>query len=214
MSSFNLWMDSDKPIMGHRIYGVVTGTVTDNKDPDNLGKIKVKFPWLPTQDESYWAKMVTPMAGKERGIYFLPEVGDEVLVIFENGDIRNPYILGGVWSKDTPPPANNSDGKNNRRLIKSRSGHIITLNDEKGKETIEIVDKSQKNQIVIDTSKNTITITSEKDITLSATQGKIKLEAQSLEIKTSADTKIEASAGVDIKASATMNLKGATINLN
>jgi phage gp45-like len=99
-------------------------------------------------------------------------------------------------------------------MIKSRSGHIIRLNDEEGKETIEIIDKSGKNSIAIDTTNNAIAITSDKDITLKAPQGTIKLDAQKLEIKSSADTKIEANAGMDIKANATLNLKGATINLN
>ena len=114
----------------------------------------------------------------------------------------------------TRPPATNDDGKNNIRFIKSRSGHLIRLNDEEGKEKIEIIDKDGKNSLVFDTANNAITITSDKDINLKASQGNIKLEAQKIELKSSADTKIEASAGMDIKANATMNIKGATINLN
>ncbi len=206
----------ERETMGNRIYGVVVGVVTNNQDPDKMGRVKVKFPWLSDTDESYWARLATPMAGKDRGIYFLPEVDDEVLVAFEHGDVRFPYVLGALWNgqdKDKPPEQN-SDGKNNIRMIKSRSGHIIRLNDEEGKETIEIIDKSGKNSIAIDTTNNAIAITSDKDITLKAPQGTIKLDAQKLEIKSSADTKIEANAGMDIKANATLNLKGATINLN
>jgi uncharacterized protein involved in type VI secretion and phage assembly len=188
--------------------------VTNNKDEDGLGRVKVKFPWLSAADESHWARLATPMAGKERGIYFLPEVDDEVLVAFEHGDMRFPYVLGVLWNGKDAPPTTNDDGKNNIRLIKSRSGHIIRLNDEDGKEKIEIIDKSEKNSIVFDTAKNTITITTDKDITLAAAQGTIKLEAQKIEIKSSADTKIEAGAGMDVKASGTMNIKGATVNIN
>ncbi len=206
----------EREAMGNRIYGVVVGVVTNNQDPDKMGRVKVKFPWLSDSDESYWARLATPMAGKDRGIYFLPEVDDEVLVAFEHGDVRFPYVLGALWNgqDQDKPPEQNSDGKNNIRMIKSRSGHIIRLNDEEGKETIEIIDKSGKNSIAIDTTNNAITITSDKDITLKAPQGTIKLDAQKLEIKSSADTKIEANAGMDIKANATLNLKGATINLN
>lgn len=194
--------------------GVVIGIVTNNQDPEKLARVKVKFPWLSNADESYWARIAAPMAGKDRGTFFLPEVDDEVLVMFEHGNLQFPYILGALWNgKDTPPIAN-EDGKNNVRMIKSRSGHVIKLNDEDGKETIEIIDKSQKNSLVIDTAKNTITITTDKDIILSASQGTIKLDAQKIEIKSSADTKIEAGSGMDIKANATMNVKGATINLN
>lgn len=197
-----------------RITGVVIGVVTNNQDEEGMGRVKVRFPWLSEADESHWARIAAPMAGKERGVYFLPEVDDEVLVAFEHGDVRFPYVLGALWNGIDKPPADNGDGKNNLRVIKSRSGHTIKLNDEDGKETIEIIDKSEKNSIVIDTANNSITITSEKDITLSATKGTIKLDAQKIEIKSSADAKIEAGAGMDVKASATMNVKGATVNIN
>lgn len=197
-----------------KTYGVVVGIVTNNKDPDSLGRVKVKIPRISGEDESHWARVASLMAGKERGAFFLPEVDDEVLVAFEYGDINMPYIIGSLWNGVDKPPETNSDGENNIRVIKSRSGHIIRLNDEDGKEKIEIIDKSEKNSIIFDTAKNTITITTDKDITLSASQGTIKLDAQKIEIKSSADTKIEAGAGMDVKSSATMNIKGATVNIN
>jgi uncharacterized protein involved in type VI secretion and phage assembly len=209
-----LLSDNYREAASERFYGVVVGVVTNNQDPDGLGRVKVKFPWLSDEDESQWARIAVLMAGKERGTYFLPEVEDEVLVAFEHGDVRFPFVIGALWNGVDKPPADNGDGKNNLRLIKSRSGHTIKLNDEDGKETIEIIDKSEKNSIVIDTAENAITITSEKDITLSAPKGTIKLDAQKLEIKSSADAKIEAGAGMDVKASATMNVKGATVNIN
>ncbi|HEY9605878.1 MAG TPA: phage baseplate assembly protein V [Allocoleopsis sp.] len=201
-------------VSDHTIHGVVIGIVTNNQDPEKLGRVKVKFPWLSDRDESYWARIATLMAGKDRGTFFLPEVDDEVLVVFEHGNLQFPYILGALWNGKDTPPVTNEDGKNNVRIIKSRSGHVIRLNDEDGKETIEIIDKSQKNSLIIDTTKNTITLSTDKDITLSAPQGTIELDAQKIEIKSSADTKIESGAGMDIKANATMNVKGATINLN
>lgn len=215
MNFFDILIDTEeREAMGSRIQGVVVGVVTNNEDPDLMGRVKVKFPWLSDADESHWARIATPMAGKEHGVYFLPEVDDEVLVAFEHGDVRFPYVVGALWNGKEAPPAKNEDGKNNIRIIKSRSGHVICLNDEDGKEKIEIIDKSEKNSIVFDTAENTITITTDKDITLSASQGAIKLDAQKIEIKSSADTKIEAGAGMDVKASSTMNIKGATVNIN
>lgn len=211
MSFFNMLVERDD---SSRVTGVVVGVVTNNQDPDGLGRIKVKFPWLSDADESSWARLAAPMAGKERGLYFLPEVDDEVLVVFEHGDLRFPFVLGALWNGKDKPPADNADGKNSVRLIKSRSGHLVRLNDEDGKEKIEIIDKSEKNSIVFDTANNTITITSDKDITLAAPQGTIKLDAQKVEIKSSADAKIEAGAGMDVKASGTLNVKGATVNIN
>ena len=204
----------DAPAAAGRLFGLVVGVVTNNQDPDKLGRVKVRFPWLSDSEESHWARLAVPMGGKDRGTYFLPEVDDEVLVAFEHGDARFPYVLGALWNGKDAPPATNGDGKNNLRLIKSRSGHLIKLNDEDGKETIEIIDKSGKNSIVIDTAKNTLTITTDKDIALAAAQGTIKLEAQKIQLKSSADTKIEAGAGMDVKASATLNVKGATVNIN
>jgi len=197
-----------------RIYGAVVGVVTNNKDPDGMGRVKVKFPWLSAEDESQWARIASPMAGKERGFCFLPEVEDEVLVAFEHGDPRFPYVLGALWNGKDTPPFTNDDGKNNIRVIKSRSGHVIRLTDEDGSEKIEIIDMSEKNSLVFDTANNAITITSEKDITLSATKGTIKLDAKNIEIASSADSKVESGAGMDLKASGTMNVKGATVNIN
>jgi uncharacterized protein involved in type VI secretion and phage assembly len=197
-----------------RIFGVVVGLVTNNQDPDGLGRVKVKFPWLSDMAESFWARVAAPMAGKQRGIYFLPEVDDEVLVAFEHGDVRFPYVLGALWNGQDAPPVTNDDGKNNVRMIKSRSGHVVKLNDEDGKETIEIVDKNQKNSVVIDTAKNTITVTSDKDITLSASQGSITLNAQNVEIDASNAIKLKAGGNMNVEASGTMTVKGATVNIN
>lgn len=197
-----------------RINGVVIGIVTNNQDPEAMGRIKVKFPWLSDVDESFWARIASPMAGQNRGLFFLPEVEDEVLVAFEHGDIRFPYVVGSLWNGKDTPPVDNGDGKNNIRIIRSRSGHVIRLNDEEGNETIEVVDKTEKNSIIIDTAKNTITITTDQDIAITAPNGTLKLEAKTIEIKSSAATSVEAGAGMDLKASDAMNLKGATINLN
>ncbi len=224
MNLLGVLMDTEtREAIAGRIYGVVVGVVTNNQDTDKLGRVKVKFPWLSDEDESYWARIATPMAGQDQGICFLPEVDDEVLVAFEHGDVRFPYIIGALWNgKDTLPKEKENDGGNHIRVIKSRSGHVIRLNDEDGKETIEIIDKSKKNSLIFDTANNTILITADKDIILSASQGTIKLEAQNVEIKSSADTTIAADGGMEMKASrtakieasGTMNIKGATINLN
>ncbi|MGP8323109.1 MAG: phage baseplate assembly protein V [Methanosarcinaceae archaeon] len=197
-----------------KINGAVIGIVTNNKDPEGLGRIRVKFPWLSNDDESNWARVASLMAGKGRGIFILPEIDDEVLVIFEHGNINMPYIIGSLWNGKDIPPEINSDGKNNIRMIKSRSGHVIRIDDTDGNEKIEIVDKTEKNMITIDTKNNKISIISDKDIEMSAPNGKITIDAMDIEIKSSTATKIEASAGMDLKASENMNVKGATINLN
>lgn len=215
MSFFDVLIKAEaREAASRRIFGVAVAIVTNNKDPEGLSRVKLKFPWLSDADESDWARVAVLMAGKERGTYFLPEVDDEVLVAFEHGDVRFPYVVGALWNGKDKPPLKNDDGKNNLRLIKSRSGHTIKLNDEDGKETIEILDKSQKNSIVIDTAKNAITITSGKDITLAASNGTIKLEATNIVLKSSSNSNIEAQGQMAVKASGTMTIKGSTVNIN
>jgi uncharacterized protein involved in type VI secretion and phage assembly len=199
-------LDTDRG--SDRGFGIAIAVVTNNQDPDELGRVKLKFPWLSDADESHWARVVIS------GVNFLPEVEAEVLVAFEQGDLRFPYVLGTLWNGKQKTPIPNDDGKNNITVIKTRSGHTVRFSDEDGKETIEIIDKSEKNHLKFDTSQNLITLTSEKDITLSAPKGTLTLEAKNIEIKASAKAKLEADQGMDIKASGTLNVKGATINLN
>lgn len=173
-----------------RVHGVVVAIITNNRDPDGLGRVRLRFPWLSDSDESDWARVASFMAGKERGALFLPEVDDEVLVAFEHGDPRFPFVLGALWNGKDKPPADNADGKNALRMIRSRSGHEIRLVDADGGEKIEIVDKSGENKIVIDAVNRSVTV--------SAPNGKIRLEASQIEIEGSGPVKI----------------RGATIDLN
>ena len=214
MSLPEMLLESARERESDKIYGAVTALVTNNKDPDGLGRVKVKYPWLSEEDEGYWARITAPMAGKERGFYFLPEVDDEVLVMFEQGDWRFPYVLGALWNGRDLPPVKNDNGKNDVRMIKSRSGHVVRLTDTDGQEKIEIIDRSQRNTMVFDTAQNTIIITAGQDITLSAKAGTIKLDAQQIEIKSAAGTTIESGANMEVKAGIAMNVKGSMVNIN
>lgn len=186
-----------------RFYGLTVGVVTNNKDDKGLGRVKVKFPCLSNTDESYWARVLTPMAGNNRGIYFLPEVNDEVMVAFAHGDVENPYIVGSVWNGKDKPPETNSDGKNNLRLIKSRSGHEIILDDSQSQEKIIIRDKTGKNEVIID-SKGTITLKSSGDMILDT--------KDSFEIK-AGKCNIEATSKMDIKCRAGVNINGMSLEV-
>jgi len=177
--------------------GVLIGTVLDLADPESLGRVKLRLPQFEDQ-QTDWARVASPMAGKDRGFFFRPEVGDEVLVAFENGDPRCAYVLGALWSKvDTRPPDDGNDAQNNWRFIKSRSGHIVKLDDTKGAEKIEIIDKSGNNKIVIDSATSKIEITCTGDMDIKA-GGALKIEATT----------------VDIKATAAMTIKGQPVNIN
>jgi uncharacterized protein involved in type VI secretion and phage assembly len=197
-----------------RIYGVVVGVVTNNQDPDGLGRVKVKFPWLSSENESGWARVAMPMTGAEMGVFFLPEVDDEVLLAFEQGDANAPYVVGSLWTGKAKPPAANADGKNPIRVIKSRSGHVVRLDDTEGAEKIEIIDKTGSNSIVVDSAANTVTIKAQADITVESSGGKLVLKGTGVEITSSADVKIEATGSAQLTATGTTTIKGATVNIN
>ena len=189
-----------------RFYGVVVGIVTNNQDPDKMARVRVKFPWLSDNHESWWARIATPMAGAGRGIYFLPEVNDEVLVAFEHGDVRSPYVVGALWNGQDASPESNDDGKNNIRLVHSRSGHLVRLDDTSGDEKIEIIDQSGNNKVTIKSSDNSIRLECTGKMTLHASAG--------IEITSDADIKIQANTTLDMESTASMTIKGAVVNIN
>jgi uncharacterized protein involved in type VI secretion and phage assembly len=208
------------------VNGVVVGVVTNADDKDNLGRVKVKFPWLPKDNkgvaiESSWARVSAPMAGKDRGFMFMPAVSDEVLIAFEHGDPNTPYILGGLWnSKSTPPLTKDQatkTGKTQQHMIKTQAGHVMIFDDKDGEEQIIIRDKSTKNEIIITTKDKSIFINAEKDIKLTA-GGKIifkatddiLLDGKNFKVKTEADVIIEG-VNAKVKASANIKLEGVKI---
>jgi len=205
---------SDRPER-QRFAGLFVAIVTNNQDPEKLGRIRLKYPWLSDTDESDWVRVAAPMAGNDRGVFFLPEVGDEVVVGFVQGDMHVPIVLGGLWGGKDRPPATNEDGKNNLRLVKSRSGHIIRLDDTDGAEKIEVIDKSGKNSVTIDTQSNTITIKAATDLVLEADNGKVSIKGASVEVTaTKQGVKIEGGTTVDVNGAQQVNVKGGTVNLN
>ena len=192
--------------------GVAVAIVRQNKDSSGLGRVKVSYPWHSEANESYWARIAVPMAGKERGTYFIPEVDDEVLVAFERGDLRFPYVLGSLWNGVDKPPQSSADGKNDVRQIRSRKGHKLTFDDgAKGLVQLELNDgkklKIDDNGIEIDDGKG-------NRIAISSNGGSISISAAtSLELK-APQISIQASATLKLDGGSMMNLKAGTITLN
>lgn len=173
-----------------RWYGVFVALVTDIKDPDNQGRVKVALPWSPDaggQRFEAWARLATMLGGNNRGSWFVPDVDDEVLVGFEHGDPRRPCVLGGLWNgRDKPPASMDGAGKNYKKVLRSRNGVQITLDDQDGREqllletpggqtftlkdgpgAVEIAD-SNGNSIKLETAG--ITITAAVKVTVNASQ--------------------------------------------
>jgi uncharacterized protein involved in type VI secretion and phage assembly len=215
-----------------KIFGVVVGIVTNNQDPEKLGRVKVRFPWLDEDDESHWARVATMMAGKDRGSFFLPEVDDEMLVVFEHGDVRFPYVIGALWNGKDTPPRDNADGKNDFRVIKSRSGHELIFSDVDGKEHVQIKTKagqqillddtsgSEKilvkdksgNKIEMDAASNSINLVSKSKISVKSQQ--IELEADTSLTLKAQQIEINASAMMTVKAGSVMTIKGSLVKIN
>lgn len=196
--------------------GVAVGIVTDNADPEKLGRVKLTFPWRDVADESDWARVATPMAGAEMGAYFLPEVGDEVLVSFASGDIHEPYVLGGLWNGQDAPPATNG-GRNEVRTIRSRNGHAITFHDTEDGGRTEIVTGAGQTVVLDDAgggerihledkAKNAITLdAAANEVTVSGTAS-VRVESPLIELK--------GDGNVTIEAGGVLTLKGSLIKLN
>jgi uncharacterized protein involved in type VI secretion and phage assembly len=125
---------------GGRWYGVFPALVTDIKDPDNQGRVKVTLPWsVDAGGERFegWARLATMLAGNNRGTWFIPDVDDEVLVAFEHGDPRRPYVLGGLWNgRDSSPESMDGAGNNYKKVLCSRNGVKVTLDDQDGQEKL------------------------------------------------------------------------------
>ena len=204
-------------------WGPVLGVVTNNDDPDAQGRVKVKIPSLKDSEESNWARLVAGGAGNGRGFQCMPEVGDEVLVVFEHEDIHKPLIIGGLWSdKYKPPTASNeclgSDGVKIRQMV-TRTGTKLVLDDEKN--SITISNPDEKFCLKISESDKKVEIVSDGDVVVNAQQnvqveakGNVTVTGQQVEVNAKTNAKITASANMNLEASGVMTIKGATIQLN
>ena len=203
-------------------YGVEVGIVTNVQDPQKLGRIKVQLPRLPGGPESDWARVAQPAAGAGRGFYWLPEVGDEVLIAFELGQANRPYVIGALWNGKDKPMKDAYADDNSTRMIQTKSGHKIVLCDKSGEEKIVIADKSGNRSITFDVkAKKFLVECKEGDLELHA-EKKIVLDCEDLEIKTSKTTKLDAGTNFDlkvgsdasIKADGNLKIKACRVNIN
>jgi uncharacterized protein involved in type VI secretion and phage assembly len=192
-----------------RFYGVAVAIVTQNADPEEYGRVKLKYPWLADDAESYWARVAAPGAGKDSGIVWLPQVGDEVLVAFEHGDIGRPIVVSGLWNGQDLPPFNYDEDLDQGKVtycgFKSRKGHTISFRESSSDSSIQLLTEGGAVNIVLDEQNQQLKI---------ETTGKVVVDAQGdIEIKTQGNFKVEAT-GVEIKASGQTAIKGATVALN
>jgi len=232
--------DEDEFAKPRGVNGVMVAIVTNNKDPENMGRVKLKFPLREGDEETDWVRIATLMAGKDRGTLFIPEVDDEVLVAFHMGDMAEPYVIGALWNKkDT---ALTPDDKNNIRKIKSRSGHELTFDDTNGDEsmmlktkkghklvftdkndTIEIADSTgnqsikveggSKNMITIKAATSEITLNNKGEIVIKGTKS-VKVEGMKIQIEAGATMDLKAGGSLNIKSDGLVAIKGSMVKIN
>lgn len=197
--------------------GVTVGVVTDVKDPTRRGRVKVSFPWLSGEYATGWARVAAPGAGADRGVAWLPEVNDEVLVAFAHGDSRAPYVLGGLWSGRAAPPLGttlvDASGRTALRALRSRTGQRLVLSDEVGRTGVTLATGDDALSVSLDGASTTLTLDSTgavvvagaRDVTVSS-GSRLVLEGRSgVEIR---------GATVSVQAQQDVTVRGAFIRLN
>jgi uncharacterized protein involved in type VI secretion and phage assembly len=174
---------------GGRWYGVYPALVSDIKDPDGQGRVKITLPWSPDTDGGQyeaWARVATLMGGNNRGSWFIPDTNDEVLVVFEAGDPRRPYVLGGLWNgSDSPPESMDGSGNNYKKVLRSRNGVKVTMDDSDGRESF-VVETPGGDKITMKDGPGSVEIADSNG-------NSIKLESSGITINASAKVTINAS---------------------
>jgi uncharacterized protein involved in type VI secretion and phage assembly len=201
-----------EPKTGDYIKGVAICLVTQNKDEEGLCRIQVSYPWHDKPLESYWARLAMPMAGTDRGLLLVPEVGDEVLVAFERGDLRFPCVLGALWNGKDKPPFPINDGKNDKRGLRSRKKHYLLFDD--GEHGIVELAHEKGRKITFDDQGFSVQDENGNTVKVDSSSGAMTLEAKgTLSIK-AASISIEATGTIEVKASATLTIRGSLVNIN
>jgi type VI secretion system secreted protein VgrG len=185
--------------------------VKDNADPEKIGRIRVRFSWMPADQMSQWISVNTPYVHESSGVFFVPTVNCAVLINFEGGDIERPYCHGAFFSKVACPDeswtGNFNESEAKVHAIRTYSGNTIEFHDSEGGEKIRIYDAKGKNEIVLDSANGILKIRGNGDIQIQA-GGKLKMSANEIEIN--ADSNIKIKAGATLDQSATDIKSGAT----
>lgn len=170
------------------------GQVVSLDDPKSLNRVQVRligFDDCTNQDAPLWARVVCPFAGRDRGAFLMPDLGDEVLVVFHNGDPSYPLIVGGLWNGASTAPADLSGGENRYKVIRSKNGVKLTLDDQQGQESF-IVETPGGQKITLKDGPGSITVED-------ANGNSIKLDSSGITVNAAANVKVTA-AKVDVSA--------------
>lgn len=205
-------------------YGACYGKVSDNADPEGRGRVKVSLDSLGPNIVTDWIEILTDYTGN----FFLPEVGEQVMVAFAGDNAERGVVIGSIWSNAQKPPVTgengngdvNKDGKNQMRYVKTKSGHMLVFDDTKGKEKLQMIASGGKTRMQTSAESKKMDIKSDLDIVI---EGKKKLNIKGQEVKIEStkifgvkgdETGFESKKGMNVKASKNLGLKGSGIALN
>ena len=208
---------SASPTHAGRVYGVMVGLVTGLDDPQNLGRVKIQLPTLSADYESDWARVIHPGAGKDSGTVFLPDVGDEVLVAFEDGDISRPYVLGGLWSTPHPPPLGQSlfdNGHVKRQGIVSRRNHRLVFLDDDQDSGVAIMTGDNKLRIALKSTGTEIHVFADGKIVIEAKQDIAITGEAAISVEAQGQLTLKGQSGVKIQSPGVVDIDGSLIQLN
>ncbi len=226
MSLFDELYGGERRQESHLVSSVTTGKVVENWDSKHPGMVKVElFLGESGKNKTDWVRVAQPYAGKDRGMYFLPEVGDEVVLAFNMGDRDHPIVIGCLWNQVDTIPKDTAAEKNHVKRVKTKGGHELVFSEESGKEsitlhtpgnltlvmedekkTITIRDGDGKNLVTVDGKNGAVTVTAEKKLVLKAGSGSLTLDGQGKKATLKMDT-------VNIEAGQSLNLKGQNVKL-
>ncbi len=182
------------------------GVVTNNEDPEKLGRVKVRLPCLTDSHESTWARLAAPGAGKDRGLVWVPDVDDEVVVVFEHGDINRPIVIGSLWSQKSGPTDSASLVKGGKAI----AVHIDTHH----KMGLKVMDSPDDTSLNLGDADNHLALSAtNKEVNLKSAN-KVVVEGQSISLSAQSNLEIKSSGNIKIEGSGVVEIKGATIKLN
>ncbi len=212
---FSMLQDLQPSAPDKKVFGVASATVINNFDSTGQARVQLMLPWLP--GFMPWARLATLMAGMGRGTFFVPMVGDEVLVAFNHGDVREPYVIGSLWNTLDRPPALSPTDAITKRLVRSPLGHELTFDDLLQKVTLQsnllstVTLSADKAELSTPTAK--VTVGKAGDVTISAAT-KLTLDAPVIEINAKASLTVQSQGVATFKSSGACVVQGSVVKIN
>lgn len=199
--------------------GIALATVTNITDPQKLGRVRCE---LVTSNEEGkeldWAYVMTPFGGKSYGFYFMPNVGDTVLIAFDDGNIHRPYIIGSLWGSRADPPLKIQEGKNETYQISTPNKNMITLLDKKGEEGITLKTPKGRQVAMNDKDEKIVLTDGDNSITLDGKGGEVLIKCKSkltITVGSNATISIDGNAGsIKMEGKQSVNIESAQVNVN